>query len=147
VVVYVAGKGRNGDMQVQVGIGHSGQVAGVFINPAMHKETEGLGDLVEEPYFWGQFIGNTGSFAIGDNIDAVSGATITSETVVDCVNCAVSATQSYLDPSLAVDISQAEEEAAPAPEKAETAVSKRTQVVKTGSGAIWAEQAWSAFWT
>ena len=51
VVLYVTGKGRNGDMQVQVGVGHSGQVAGVFIDPAMHKETEGLGDLVEESYF------------------------------------------------------------------------------------------------
>ena len=39
VVVYITGKGRNGDMQVQVGIGHSGQVAGVFIDPAMHQET------------------------------------------------------------------------------------------------------------
>ena len=48
VVVYVTGKGRNGPMQVQVGIGHSGQVAGVYIDPAKHSETEGLGDMVEE---------------------------------------------------------------------------------------------------
>ena len=48
VVVYVTGDGRNGPMQVQVGIGHSGQVAGVYIDPAKHKETEGLGDMVEE---------------------------------------------------------------------------------------------------
>ena len=133
VVLYVTGKGRNGDMQVQVGIGHSGQVAGVFIDPAMHKETEGLGDLVEESYFWGQFIGSTGTFAAGENIDAVSGATITSETVIDCVNRAVAAAQPYLDASLAVDISQMGEVSAPAePEK--SGVSKRAQVVKTGSG-------------
>ena len=134
VVLYVTGKGRNGDMQVQVGVGHSGQVAGVFIDPAMHKETEGLGDLVEESYFWGQFIGGTGSFAIGDNIDAVSGATITSETVVDCVNRAVAAAQPYLDASLAVDISQMGEISS-APEESKTSSTvKRTQVVKTGSG-------------
>ena len=134
VVLYVTGKGRNGDMQVQVGIGHSGQVAGVFIDPAMHKETEGLGDLVEESYFWGQFIGNTGSFTTGDNIDAVSGATITSETVVDCVNRAVEAAQPYLDPSLAVDIPQMGEASSAPSENAPTAEVKRTQVVKTGSG-------------
>lgn len=134
VVVYVTGKGRNGDMQVQVGIGHSGQVAGVFIDPAMHKETEGLGDLVEESYFWGQFIGNTGSFTIGDNIDAVSGATITSETVVDCVNRAVAAAQPYLDAALATEIPEMGEAAsAPAESKPASNV-KRTQVVKTGSG-------------
>ena len=134
VVLFVTGKGRNGDMQVQVGVGHSGQVAGVFIDPAMHKETEGLGDLVEESYFWGQFIGNTGSFTIGDNIDAVSGATITSETVVDCVNRAVTAAQAYLDPALAVDIPEmGEASSAPAETKPSSDI-KRTQVVKTGSG-------------
>ncbi len=132
VVLYVTGKGRNGDMQVQVGIGHSGQVAGVFIDPAMHKETEGLGDLVEESYFWGQFIGNSGAFAAGENIDAVSGATITSETVIDCVNRALAAAQPYLEATLAVDIPQMGEIAAPV--ETETTVSKRTQVVKTGSG-------------
>ncbi len=134
VVLYVTGKGRNGDMQVQVGVGHSGQVAGVFIDPAMHKETEGLGDLVEESYFWGQFIGNTGSFAIGDNIDAVSGATITSETVVDCVNRAVAAAQPYLDPSLAVDVPKMGEASSAPAESKPSAEVRRTQVVKTGSG-------------
>ena len=133
VVVYVTGKGRNGSMQIQVGVGHSGQVAGVFIDPAMHKETEGLGDLVEESYFWGQFIGNTGAFTIGDNIDAVSGATITSETVVDCVNRAVAAAQPYLDPALAVDVPKMGEVSA-APAEKETSGVRRTQVVKTGSG-------------
>ena len=132
VVLYVTGKGRNGDMQVQVGIGHSGQVAGVYIDPAMHKETEGLGDLVEESYFWGQFIGNTGVFAAGENIDAVSGATITSETVIDCVNRALEAAQPYLDASLAVDIAQMGEASAPA--ATSSGVSKRAQVVKTGTG-------------
>nr|MBQ8244174.1 ammonia-forming cytochrome c nitrite reductase subunit c552 [Oscillospiraceae bacterium] len=133
VVLYVTGKGRNGDMQVQVGVGHSGQVAGVFIDPAMHKETEGLGDLVEEPYFWGQFIGNTGVFTAGENIDAVSGATITSETVIDCVNRAVAAAQPYLDPSKATDIALMGESTAPA-QSGGSGVQKRTQVVKTGSG-------------
>ena len=144
VVLYVTGKGRNGDMQIQVGVGHSGQVAGVFIDPAMHKETEGLGDLVEESYFWGQFIGNTGSFAVGDNIDAVSGATITSETVVDCVNRAVAAAQPYLDASLAVDIAKMGEASAPV-SVAKNSVSKRTQVVKTGSGVtVMSAREWAA---
>ena len=133
VVVYVTGKGRNGPMQVQVGIGHSGQVAGVYIDPAKHSETEGLGDMVEESYFWGQFIGQSGSFTIGDNVDAVSGATISSQTVVDCVNKALEAAQPYLDPSKATQIAAMGETDEPAP--ALKADGKRlTQVVKTGSG-------------
>lgn len=142
VVAYVTGEGYNGDIQVQVGVGHSGQVAGVYIDPAMHQETESLGKLVEESYFWGQFIGNTGAFAIDENIDAVSGATITSEAVVDCVNRAVAAAQPYLDPALAVDVPQMGETVSAPAEKE----FKYAQVVETGSGVTvlsandWADQ-------
>ena len=135
VVVYVTGKGRNGPMQVQVGIGHSGQVAGVYIDPAKHSETEGLGDMVEESYFWGQFIGQSGSFTIGDNVDAVSGATISSQTVVDCVNKALEAAQPYLDPSKATDIAAlGQSDDAPAAPAVQSSAKRLTQVVKTGSG-------------
>ena len=135
VVVYVTGKGRNGPMQVQVGIGHSGQVAGVYIDPAKHSETEGLGDMVEESYFWGQFIGQSGSFTIGDNVDAVSGATISSQTVVDCVNKALEAAQPYLDPSKATDIAPLGQSGdAPAAPAVQSSEKRLTQVVKTGSG-------------
>ena len=142
VVAYVTGEGYNGDIQVQVGVGHSGQVAGVYIDPAMHQETESLGKQVEESYFWGQFIGNTGAFAVGENIDAVSGATITSEAVVDCVNRAVAAAQPYLDPALAVDVPQMGETVSAPAEKE----FKYAQVVETGSGVTvlsandWADQ-------
>ena len=142
VVAYVTGEGYNGDIQVQVGVGHSGQVAGVYIDPAMHQETESLGKLVEESYFWGQFIGNTGAFAVGENIDAVSGATITSEAVVDCVNRAMAAAQPYLDPALAVDVPQMGETVSAPAEKE----FKYAQVVETGSGVTvlsandWADQ-------
>ena len=146
VVVYVTGDGRNGPVQVQVGVGHSGQVAGVYIDPAKHKETEGMGDLVEEQYFWGQFIGYPGAFAVGENVDAVTGATITSKTVVDCVNRAVEAAQPYLDASLATDIAPMGESGAAPGGSGSSGVKKMTQVVKTGSGVTvmtaqdWAEK-------
>ena len=114
VVLYVTGKGRNGDMQVRVGVGHSGQVAGVFVDPEKQSETPGLVDMVLAPFFSNQFIGKTGAFAIGDNIDAVSGATITSEAVVAIVNRAVEAAQPYLDPSKAVNIETMESDPADA---------------------------------
>ena len=114
VVLYVTGKGRNGDMQVRVGVGHSGQVAGVFVDPEKQSETPGLVDMVLAPFFSNQFIGKTGAFAIGENIDAVSGATITSEAVVAIVNRAVEAAQPYLDPSKAVNIETMESDPADA---------------------------------
>ena len=134
-VVYVTGDGRNGDMQVQVGVAHSGQVAGVYIDPAKHKETEGLGDAVEERYFWSQFVGHTGPFAAGDNIDAVSGATISSNAVIDCVNRAVAIAAPYLDPSLAVDIGTMDGGAAGESAAARIGYPEHVaQVVKTRSG-------------
>ena len=145
VVVYVTGQGRNGPMQVQVGVGHSGQVAGVYIDPAKHRETEGLGDMVEEQYFWGQFIGYPGAFTIGENVDAVTGATITSKTVTDCVNRAVEAAQPFLDPSKATDIPPLGQSAAPSGGSGSSGVKRRAQVVKTGSGVtVMTAQDWAS---
>ena len=44
---------------------------------------------MEEPEFAEQFIGHSGPFAIGENIDALSGATISSKAVVEAVNNAL----------------------------------------------------------
>lgn len=103
-VVYVTGKGRNGDIQVQVGVAHSGQVAGVYIDPAKHQETPGKGDLIEQDYFLNQFLGKDGDYIGGGNIDAVTGATISCDAVTACVLSAVEAAKPYLDASKAVDI-------------------------------------------
>ena len=127
VVVYVTATGRNGPVQVQVGIGHSGEVAGVLIDPAGHKETEGLGDMIEESYFWSQFVGYSDPFTIGDNIDGVAGATISSQAVVDCVNAALEIAKPYLDAGKAVDIAPMGSAGAPG-------IKNPAQVVKTGTG-------------
>ncbi len=105
VVVFITGKGRNGDIQVQVGVAHSGQVAGVYIDPEKHQETPGIGSVIEQDYFLNQFLGKSGEFTEGDNVDAVSGATISSSAVIDCINRALKAAEPYLDASKATDIS------------------------------------------
>ncbi|MBE7003886.1 MAG: FMN-binding protein [Ruminococcaceae bacterium] len=105
VVVYITGKGRNGDIQVQVGIAHSGQVAGLYIDPEKHQETPGIGALIEQDYFLNQFLGKSGAFVNGENVDAVTGATISCAAVIDCINRALEAAEPYLDASKAVDIS------------------------------------------
>ena len=104
VVAYVTGQGRNGDIAVQVGVANSGQVAGVYIDPEGHRETEGKGDLIEQAYFLNQFLGRSAPFVTGENVDAVSGATISSDAVIDCVNRASDAATDYLDASAAYDI-------------------------------------------
>ncbi len=104
VVVFVTGKGRNGGIQVQVGVAHSGQVAGVYVDPAKHQETPGIGSLIEQPLFLNQFLGKSGEFKVGDNVDAATGATVSSTAVIECINRALDAAAPYLDAGRAEDI-------------------------------------------
>ncbi|MCR5826136.1 MAG: ammonia-forming cytochrome c nitrite reductase subunit c552 [Oscillospiraceae bacterium] len=137
-VVYVTGKGRNGDIQVQVGVAHSGQVAGIYIDPAKHQETPGKGDLIEQDYFLFQFLGKDAA-QIDGGVDAVSGATISCDAVTTCVLRAVEAAKPYLDESKAYDIAPLYEGAVASVEAVEHAVIKVNAVaekVQTHSGVV-----------
>ena len=50
------------------------------------NETAGLGANCTEASFKGQFTGKSGSIVTGEDIDAISGATITTDAVVSAVN-------------------------------------------------------------
>jgi len=63
-----------------------------------HNETQGLGARISEPWFMEQFKGRTGPFrlvpegtcsSVPQEIDAITGATITSEAVRDILNRAL----------------------------------------------------------
>ncbi len=79
-------------------------------------ETPGLGQRASEEEFTSQFIGKEGPFAFGENgIDALSGATVTSNAVLKALNRAITGEDAAEEP-------KAEEAAAPAEEaKAEEA--------------------------
>ena len=77
-----------GDVIVNVTVGDDGSVSKLVIDAS--SQTEGYGTRVaEDAAFAEQFIGQAGPFAIGENIDALSGATITSKAVVEAVNNAL----------------------------------------------------------
>lgn len=89
-------KGYGGTIELMVGISDSGKISGIKI--MSHSETPGLGANSTNPKFYGQFKGKpidnplnvvkTG--ASKDNeIDAITGATITSKGVASGVNEAV----------------------------------------------------------
>ena len=86
--------GYGGDIQVSVGIQSDGTVTGVsFLSIS---ETAGLGMKAKEPSFYEQYVGkNPTKFAVskdggdGEQIDALSGATITSRAVTGAVNAAL----------------------------------------------------------
>ncbi len=90
--VQVAPGGFDGEITMMVGIA-DGAVTGISV--ISHTETPGLGAVAaaqnaKGEAFRGQFVGKTGALAVGEQIDAMSGATITSNAVVTGVNAALS---------------------------------------------------------
>lgn len=78
-IVILKVKGYGGPIRMAVGIGKDGEVRGISI--ISHNETPGLGANVENEEFLGQFIGKTISdpLEVGEDIQAITGASITSK--------------------------------------------------------------------
>ena len=95
VVTTTTSEGYGGEIQISVGILKDGTVNGVAILSI--GETAGLGMKATEEAFYGQYAGKNVEFfsvsktgASADNeIDALSGATITSNAMTKAVNSAV----------------------------------------------------------
>ena len=82
----------SGTLSVMVGVDMEGKCTGVSI--VATGETSGLGSNASKPAFKDQFIGKSGTLAVskdGGEIDAITGATITSRAVTSGVNSAIAA--------------------------------------------------------
>ena len=89
--VMVAPAGFGDKITLMVGIA-GGEVTGVRV--VSHAETPGLGAIAaannaKGEAFRDQFVGAAGELAVGEDIDAISGATITSKAVTEGVNAAL----------------------------------------------------------
>ena len=79
-------KGFGGDVYVELTV-ENGSISGIIIGDDRFNETAGYGARAKEESFWGQYIGKSGTnLVLGQDIDAISGATITSTAVNDAVN-------------------------------------------------------------
>ena len=93
--VEVLPSGFDNTITMMVGIDFEGNVLGISI--ISHTETAGLGavaaaDTAKGEAFRSQFVGMSGSVAVtkdGGQVDAITGATITSRAVCDGVNAAL----------------------------------------------------------
>lgn len=88
-VVELSFSGAQSTITAAVGIDASGTVTGVSI--ISHAETSGLGAKATEASFRDQYIGAAQDVALtktGGTIEAISGATITSNAVTNAVNVA-----------------------------------------------------------
>lgn len=93
--IRATGNGYSGFIKIIVGIDLNGVIKGVEV--LEHQETPGLGAKIreirpgeKEPWFLRQFKGKSGkTMVLKKDIDAITGATISSKAVTDAVNKAV----------------------------------------------------------
>ena len=96
----VSTQGYGGAVIVAVGIDNSGTITGIQI--LGHSETPGVGGNASDPSFTDQFIGKNETLTVvkgeagANTISAISGATITSRSVTESVNTALTYFQEIL---------------------------------------------------
>lgn len=87
-VVETKTAGYAGDITMLVGVESTGRVTGLTVRSM--EETWGLGSrALVDCDFLIQFLGTEGNAQIGDGIDALTGATVTSKAIARAVNAAV----------------------------------------------------------
>ncbi len=87
--VFVVTQGYAGDIAMLVGVNNDGVVMGMQVQQT--HETYGLGAQALTDYkFLVQFLNSAETAEIGENIDALTGATVTSKAIARGVNSAVS---------------------------------------------------------
>ena len=85
----------DGTLSLSVGIAPDGTILGIAFTEL--NETPGKGMLCDEPAFKDQFAGiQANSIALGSDVEAVSGATVSSNSVVSAVNAALAFYNEYL---------------------------------------------------
>lgn len=101
-IVKAQAAGYGGNVVVVIGVGSDLKVTGISF-PETLPETAGLGQRALEPAFYEQFAGKGTSLSVkkgggaGENeIDAISGATMTSTAVVNSTNAATEFVQNYI---------------------------------------------------
>jgi electron transport complex protein RnfG len=96
-------KGYSGDIFIMVGFNMKGEILNVSV--IEHKETPGLGSKMTSPSFVKQFLGmNPGEVTLkvkkdGGNIDAITGATISSRAYTQAIQLAYDTFKSQGDGS------------------------------------------------
>ncbi|MDI9506209.1 MAG: FMN-binding protein [Bacillota bacterium] len=111
-----SGQGFGGPVEVTITLNADGTIASLEVGGEGFAETPGLGTNVQEPAFTDQFIGKKGPFAFGEGVEAVAGATVTSNAALDALNSLFAAEEAA--DIAAEPVEEVAEEAAGGPEEA-----------------------------
>ena len=82
-VLQTTVSGYGGPIEIVLGVDNAGAITGISVGGSNFAETAGLGTRTRDPEFTDQFVGLSATPALGSNIDAISGATISSTAVVN----------------------------------------------------------------
>ena len=86
-VIETVTAGYAGDITMLVGVHLDGSISGLVVRDM--QETYGLGmNALSDVEFLSQFLWNGTSFTVGENVDALTGATVTSKAVAKAVSSA-----------------------------------------------------------
>ena len=137
-------QGFAGPVAVTLTLDDSLTIQSIEIGDDQFAETEGLGAKAKEAAFTDQFVGKTLPLADGD-IDAISGATITTNAVLDAVNAiyeAATGAPEATEAPAAADVPEATEapETTEAPEATEAPVATDAPVAEgevVNEGTVW----------
>ncbi len=87
-VVRTVTYGYAGNIEMLIGVTNDGSVTGLQVRSM--QETFGLGgEALTDWQFLAQFLNTTGNAEVGTNVDAITGATVTSKAIARSVNSAV----------------------------------------------------------
>ncbi|MBR3929941.1 MAG: FMN-binding protein [Clostridia bacterium] len=87
-VVETMHQGYNGKIVMMVGVNNDGFVTGLVVRDM--NETMGLGQkALYDHKFLSQFLNTSTDAKVGETVDAITGATVTSKTVQKCISSAV----------------------------------------------------------
>ena len=92
-------QGYAGEIVVTVGLAADGTIASLSIGGPNFNETEYFGADVQTNAFRNQFIGKSGQLTYGKEVDAISGATTTSDAVLGAINRALAGDEATAAPA------------------------------------------------
>lgn len=87
-VIETATQGYADEIVMLIGVGTDGKVKGLVVREI--HETHGLGNKALTNWqFLSQYLNTQGDAQVGEGVDAITGATVTSKAITRCVNSAV----------------------------------------------------------
>lgn len=87
-VIEVATQGYADEIVMLIGVSNDGKVKGLVVRDI--HETHRLGnEALTNWQYLAQYLNTKGDAQIGENVDAITGATVTSKAITRCVNSAV----------------------------------------------------------